>query len=284
MRIRLLLATLLAASLPGAAQTCDRACLKDVVTKYLDSLVKHDSARLPLAPNARFTEDGDDKKVGEGLWRTAGALGTFRQDILDVKQSTAGVHAVILEDGKPTLVATRLKVVGGKVSEIESMVVRTLAEGMIFKPEAVKEANPAINITPTADQRMSREQASELALRYPAGLKIGSFVKSDARFGPQAYRFENGQLMAGPGCTFLKGCDNIREQQIPTLSGIKYKVAAVDEEQGIVWLRMNFGPGSVMRTEGWLDVFEMFKVYGGAIQAVEAFMKVAPVGKPSGWD
>ena len=45
------------------------------------------------------------------------------------------------------------------------------------------------------------------AERYPAGLKIGSFVKVDTPFAPEAYRFENGRLMAGPGCTFIPGCD-----------------------------------------------------------------------------
>ncbi len=31
-------------------------------------------------------------------------------------------------------------------------------------------------------------------------------------------------------------------------------------------------------------VWEAFKVYGGQIQAVEAFMKNMPLGTPSGWD
>jgi hypothetical protein len=48
--------------------------------------------------------------------------------------------------------------------------------------------------------------------------------------------------MAGPGCTFIAGCDNIKTQRIPRLSGITYRVGAVDEEQGIVWLRQDFGP------------------------------------------
>jgi hypothetical protein len=31
-------------------------------------------------------------------------------------------------------------------------------------------------------------------------------------------------------------------------------------------------------------VWEAFKVYGGEIHGVEAFMKVMPVAAPSGWD
>jgi hypothetical protein len=126
---------------------------------------------------------------------------------------------------------------------------------------------------------------TKIAQYYPAGLKAGSFVKVDAPFASNAYRFENGQLMAGPGCTFFAGCANIKIQTIPTLSGITHRVAAVDEELGIVMLRMNFGPGSIFsggKTE--LDVWESFKIYGGQIQAVEAFMEVVPSGTKSGWE
>ncbi len=154
---------------------------------------------------------------------------------------------------------------------------------MIFNVDAIVKPSPAMNVTPTAAQRNSRAEMEKVALRYPQGLRVGSFVKADAQFAKDAYRFENGQLMAGPGCKFLPGCDNIREQRLPTLSGIKAMVAAVDEEQGIVWLRMDFGKGSLMRGNGELSVFEMFKVYDGRIQAVEAFMREVPANSPFLW-
>ena len=95
--------------------------------------------------------------------------------------------------------------------------------------------------------------------------------------------------MAGPGCTFLKGCDHIRSQHIPTLAGLVYRIAAVDEQQGVVLIRMDFGPGSVFPRPGRpphqsLSVFEAFKVYGGQIHAVEAFMKIKPQDQPLGWE
>ncbi len=90
--------------------------------------------------------------------------------------------------------------------------------------------------------------------------------------------------MAGPGCTFRPGCEDIKSQKIPTLSGITYRVAAVDEDLGIVLLRMDFGAGSTRVAGDSLMVWEAFKVYGGQIHAVEAFMKNMPMGTPSGWD
>jgi hypothetical protein len=190
----------------------------------------------------------------------------------------------MIENSTPALFQVRLKVVSGKISEIDTTVVHNRDEGMIYHPDSLKAASAAMNVAPEPSQKSTREEMTRLALLYPAGLKIGSFVKADAQFAPDAYRLENGQLMAGPGCTFLAGCDHIKEQRLPTLAGIVAKVAAVDEEQGIVWLRMSFGPGSLMGREGTLMVWEMFKVYGGQLHAVEAFMKTAPLGTSFGWE
>jgi hypothetical protein len=290
MRRVLIFAGLVLALRPASAQssasgpTCDRECLRGMLTRYLDAVIAHDPKRLPLAANARFTEDTVEKPLGEGLWKTASGLGTFRQDVIDVRQGVAGTHVVMQENGSPVLFQARLRLASGRVSEIDTTVVRNRTEGMIFRPEELKAASPAMNLTPARSQLNPREEMIRLALLYPAGLKAGSFVKVDAQFAPDAYRLENGQLMAGPKCTFMPGCTNIKEQRLPTLAGIEARVAAVDEEQGIVWLRMSFGPGSLIGREGTLMVWEMFKIYGGQIRAVEAFMEAAPVGTGFGWD
>jgi len=78
---------------------------------------------------------------------------------------------------------------------------------MIFAIDAIQTPSKAMNLEPTPAQRNSRDQAINIATKYPGGLKIGSFVTADTQFAPEAYRFENGRLMAGPGCTSLAGCD-----------------------------------------------------------------------------
>ena len=93
--------------------------------------------------------------------------------------------------------------------------------------------------------------------------------------------------MAGPGCTFRPpSCENMKAQTIPKLAGLTYRLVAVDEEMGVVWLRQDFGAGSVPGGQAnmMLSTFEAFKVYGGMIHAAEAILEVEPVGTPSGWD
>jgi hypothetical protein len=295
-RINVLLAALLLATpfwLPArlgaqVSAACDRACLADVVTRYLGSLVAHDPKMAPLAEGARFTEDTVELPVGEGLWKTASKLRPFRTDFLDVRAGTAAVHAVIEENGAPVLFAARLKVVNRRITEIETMVVRNQQEGVLFAPDLLTQTSAAMTAAPANAERLPRDEMVELALRYPEGLRIGSFETSDVPFAPGAYRLENGVRMAGPGCTFRPpSCVDLRSQQLPTLAEMKANVVAVDEENGTVLLRMDFGSGSLPgpQTEGMsLVAFEAFKIYGGQVHAVEAIFEGMPAHSPSGWD
>jgi hypothetical protein len=267
---------------------CDRACLAGVMTAYLDSLVAHDARKAPLAADARFTEDAKELAVGEGLWKTATKIRAFRTDFLDPARGTAATHAVVEENGAPVLLAARLRVVDRRITEVETIVVRSQQEGALFQPDALAQPSAAMLTPPPAAQRMPRDALAEVALRYPAGLKVGSFEKSDVPFAPNAYRLENGVRMAGPGCTFRPpSCENMRGQQIPTLPGIVAHVVAVDEENGTVLVWMDFGPGSLPGPPGAaprsLVTFEAFKIHGGQVHAVEAVFEGMPPNTPSGW-
>lgn len=273
----------LIAAMPARAADCDRACLSGFLTSYLNALVTRNPSALPLAPNVRFTEDSKDLMLGEGLWKTATKLGTYRQDFLDVRQGVAATFAIVEESGSPALTTVRLKVANGRITEIETLVTHNQTEGRLFAADALKTASPAMNVTPPAAQRASREEAIRLAMYYPRGLIVGSFVTVDAPFAPGAYRIENGVAAAGGACT-REGCKDIKAQRIIAHPDLKSSVAAVDEEQGLVLLWMNFGNTNSYGPGNALVLFEAFKVYGGQIHAVEAFMKVLPEATQRGWN
>ena len=272
--------------LPSTIQAadCDRGCLEGFITQYLDALAARKPEALPTTANMKFTEDCKEMKLGEGMWKTFTKLTDYRRDILDVNQGVAVSYLVAIEGATPTLYVIRLKIEDKKISEIETMAVRNKEEGMLFNVENLQKVSPLMLTKVAANQKTSREEAIKIALTYPAGLKIGSFVKVDSPMLQEAYRYENGQLMAGPGCTFFKGCDVMRTQSIPTLSGITHRVIAVDEELGVVAMRMNFGPGSTFEGGGELDVWHSFKIYDGQIHAAEAYCEVVPAGTKSGWE
>jgi hypothetical protein len=209
-------------------------------------------------------------------------------DIMDVKQGVVGTHSVLEEDKNTILLLVRLKVDKKKITEIETQVTRLTLGGQFSNPTELKTVRPAMTMIPPKDKRNSRDELAKIGLKYPEGLKLGGFVKADTPFGADAYRIENGMIMAGKGCMMRPACENIKTQPIPTLFEIASRVAAVDEELGIAWIRMDFGKNS-MGTGAQADkqsliVWEYFKIYDGKIQAVEAFMLGMPRGTPSGWD
>jgi hypothetical protein len=61
-----------------AAETCDRACLEGFIDQYLAALVACDPEKLPLAKNARYTENGQELKLGDGMWGPTVTLGSYK--------------------------------------------------------------------------------------------------------------------------------------------------------------------------------------------------------------
>jgi hypothetical protein len=270
------------------AITCDRECLRGKVTQLLYAFLTHDVSKLPVADTLRVTEDAVEKPLAKvGLVRTVTRLRGFRQDIIDERAGVAGADVVVEESGAPVLLVVRLKVVGDKLTEVELVATRSAAEGLIFNIDGLSAPSEVMNYAPRPEQLSTREKAIKAALHYPAGLNAAkTFADVDAPFAAGAYRYENGQVMAGPDCKFAPGCENIATQSLAIfnrLGNVQTRVVAVDERMGIVWLRMAWG----VRERGGdqLTVWETFKVYDGKIYAVEAFMRILPVEKRNGgWE
>jgi hypothetical protein len=268
--------------------TCDRECLRSKVTQLLYAFVKHDVSGLQVADTLRVTEDAVEKPLAAvGLVKTVTRLRGFRQDIIDERAGVAGAHVVAEENGSPVLLVVRLKVVADKLTEVELVATRNSAEGLIFNIDGLSAPSEVTNYAPRPEQLSTRDEAIQAAMHYPAGLnEAKTFADVKAPFAADAYRYENGQLMAGPNCKFAAGCQNILTQSLAIfnrLGDVQTRVIAVDERMGIVWLRMAWG----VRESGGdqLTVWETFKVYDGKIHAVEAFMRILPVAKRNGgWE
>ncbi|MDM7997473.1 MAG: hypothetical protein QUT30_17520 [Acidobacteriota bacterium] len=265
-----------------AAEGCGRECLRAFITQYLDAMIRHDPTILPTAPTARFTEDTQTLPLGEGLWKGASKIRPYRQDFLDVREGMAASFVVVEEKETPVLLALRLKIENRKITEIETMVTRSKAEGGLFDIEKLTTPHAAMNVVPGASQRMSRADLIRIAEIYVDGLKVGgNFDAVQVPFAPGAFRIENGTLTAGPGAR--AGSENIRTQRVMAHPDITYRIAAVDEEMGIVLFRLDFGNTKNYGPGNALTLFEAFKIYDGQIHAVEAIMDIMPENTPSGW-
>ena len=246
-------------------------------------MVAHNPNVLPVTANVGFTENSQVTKLGDGLWQTISTLESYRQDVLDVPQHTAASQVVVEDAGKPALLVLRLKIDKNKISEIETMVTRSQKEGAILNIASLQAEDktwPSFR----RPRSVIPQRRNPIAMHYPAGLKVGSFVEVNAPFAPGAYRIENGVHTAGPGCARagLRKHQDANDHKHPDITT---RVIAVDQKLGLVLLRMDFG--NVVKAYGpgnALVVWEVFKVYGGQIHAINAFMRMMPATAGSGWD
>jgi hypothetical protein len=187
---------------PSGPVECDRACLRDLVDQTLAAMVAHDARRLPLAPDVRYTENGQALTLNDGFWGTASGQGVYKHYFLDPRSGQAGFMGVMKESGSNVIIAMRLRLEGRKISEIETVFSRTglgqaspngsaMLESM-GGPDAVwlKDVPPA--------ERASRQDIVRVANMYFSGLENND-GKGVYPFTDDCYRLESGvQTTAGP--------------------------------------------------------------------------------------
>src|ERR1700691_2664944 len=118
-------AVLAVSTVRAADQPCDRACLEGFVNDYLAAMVAHDPKRLPVTPNVKFTEDDVALKLGDALCGTSSGLGKYKLYFADPEAGQVAFFGTIQENGTGAALALRLKIENRKISEAETVVVRS---------------------------------------------------------------------------------------------------------------------------------------------------------------
>lgn len=176
---------------PSAVATvCDRECLKGVMTTYITAMLAKAPEQLPLAKRHRFTENGAEIALGEGLWRGISSAASYRYDYVDTQAGQIATNIDFVENGKAGLMSIRLKVVGRRITEIETVLARGTRNAAKMVPtEALwDEIEPA-------GTRLSREQLIKVGVAYADA--VASSDGSRAPFDEQTcVRLENGGVMA----------------------------------------------------------------------------------------
>jgi hypothetical protein len=186
---------LLGLSGTASAQSCDRACLIGITDQYLAAVVAHDPSKAPLAPGVLFVENIKRMQPGEGLWKTATAGPTsFRIYVPDVSLQQVGWIGVVQQDGKPMMLALRLKVENGKITQAEHLLAAPLRGG--DNPNIVT-PRPALVSEIPAGKRLPHDKLLAIGKTYYDALDDNK--GSEAPFASDCQRRENGVTTAGEG-------------------------------------------------------------------------------------
>jgi len=311
------IAAVLLLTLPGwshASDICDRACLEGHVDQYLAAMIAHEPGQLRLAQNVHFTENGQELRLGDGLWATASGPGKYKLYVADTRSGQIGFYGTVFENGTPILLALRLKVDEQLITEIETIVARPQSGSSFPGAGAALEdrgrPRPQFSQTVPDSERMSREGLIGVANSYFTGL-ANNTGHNTAAFAETCERLENGtQTTHNPkigmdrnGFRVLAlGCE---EQQksgfysfVTSIRNRRFPI--VDEERGLVMGFAFFEHSGAVRTitltSGQtfpapygspltFEISELFQVKIGKIDQIEAVLNTVPYGMTSDvWD
>ena len=288
---------------------CDRACLYSFVDRYLAALESHDPAALPASPTLRYTENGTETKLGDGLWQTVTGHTSYQARAADMTAEQVAVIGEFKEGDKTFSFATRLKIEKNAITEAETVIGRTFAPK---HPSMPAEIRPGLKTIVPKDERISREEMVATANR-----NFDNLLKNDgSHFAPDCQRIENRMPMSGnpqlnypitpiPGKPVpafgSMGCqEQVEAHLFDTLDSVEpRRIMVVDEEQQVVFgifsLRFyartacndipGYGRTCPARKTDPMSLLsgEMLGVRGGKVHEVQVVFTRMPYDASQGW-
>lgn len=277
-------------------------CLEGFVNQYLDALAAHDASKLPLAKNARYTENGQELKLGDGMWGVTVTLGNYKLYFADPQAGQVGYFGTIEENGHPVILGLRLKIENRKVSEMEVLALRKTS-GVFSEPQNLVD-KPIFHQALSPSERGPRAELVRVANSYFEGMEAGT--DKNTPFDKDCQRIENGVITSNDPASkseitrmscgaqfatgFTKVITSVKERRFPV----------VDEERGLVLSIIRFDHSGKNKTIRWNDgtehkvnppfdqpysffIEELFKIVDGKINRIEALVTPVPYGMYTGW-
>jgi hypothetical protein len=118
---------------PSRVKDCNRECLVGFMDGYVNAIYQYDpKAMPPLSIDYRMTENTGHMDVGEGvLWRSKVEPTSFKIYVADPVTGQVALQTRLVIGGRNALVAVRLKVDRGHISEIEQLYDRAINDAAI---------------------------------------------------------------------------------------------------------------------------------------------------------
>ncbi len=273
---------------------------------YLDALEARDPSRLAWAEGARFSENNVALEIGDGLWNTISA----RRRSYDLKAADPAAgevswFGVVEEHGIPAIMALRLRIVGGRIAEAETIVCRKVDLSPFPGIDTYLEPRPLMLADVPGARRVSRERMVAIANGYFETIELNDGTLH-TEFTDDCERIENGVQttnnaeafgdypIAGLGCAeqFRMGHfifdDRLRDRRFPLVDEEKGLVLAggfIDHTGRLVDLTWTDGTKarSVFHYPHSFVLLELFKIVDGKIAGVEAVFVTVPYNMPSAW-
>jgi len=289
-------------AIPGS---CNRACLDTLVQQVLQAMLAHDASRLPLAKGVRYSENGQFIAIGDGLWGTASKIampgaGEYAASFADPGRETAAYWGVTDEHGTQGVLALRIKVGGGKITEIEAIDVREESQGprggtmTLMRPslpvEFMADSLGALDPVFQGQQVAAKGIPLTLMLGYADGLE--RHTSKGVKFTAECTRRDNAVQEDASCVAQMDGNGTAPNGLYNHTTKVRdRRVLVGDTERGVVMaVAMIDNPGlgaadlpAPQLVPSTYMVPQLIKIDNGAISRVEGMVKWMPFGYTSAW-
>ena len=302
-----------------AKPVCDRDCLIKLTDAYVASFARHSLDGVAIEPAAAIVENVKPIKAGEGLWKAVQSGPTqFQVHVPDPVNETAGWLGMVQVDGKPTMVAIRLKLdKDGKIAEAEHLYAAVTGPAL----KNIETLRPGLTTAVPEANRKTHDELIKIGRSYYDALDDNDGTKMP--FAADCERHENGMITAGPNAgggppgapppvhptphdcagqisagvfQYIKTIGNRRVFAADPVTGLVMGLSQFHHPMDFTSYPVKAADGTITQTkrnEGMfktltpfdLPAAHVFKVGAdGKVHEIEAMGFRAPLDAPSGWE
>jgi hypothetical protein len=256
---------LLVLSKAASAETCDRSCLLGQAKQFNAAMLGHTPEKIQLAPDVQIRENTKAIALGESKWTGVTKIvseGVYADPILgNVIEHVAAETAA----GKTVYVGTRLKVVDGKIKEVEI----NFDDSARVNVKNLVPYDPIFNTIVPAEERFTREQLERIITSYFKGLTDHQPIKAD--YDPRCDRYHSGNRVTHNPRSGVEesgdvGCYESNLGPKPWGPATEVRIGLIDPERGIVIGYAILYYGDSPRR---MQINEVFKILDGRIRMVD---------------
>jgi hypothetical protein len=274
-----------------AKSACDRACLTGFADMYFKALVDNRAGAVPVAPDVKVTLNGQPMPLDQAFWGNAERT-VYRWNIVNEQLGDIASEAVVVNaDGSKTMYMVRLRVMNGKIAEVETIKANKGEADRLWDPDNLTAVSPALQLTiREADQDSYYGLIAAAESYWRAFQTNGTEAYHPASLMPDARRFENGVQTTGlvRNGVYASASEGFDKGRFKGRNLWDRRYPVVDTERGIVLSIVRFGLKDGMKSESAATandrlVAEFFAVKSGKIQEIHAVLFNLPDAKPTGW-
>jgi hypothetical protein len=243
---------LLFATSAFADVNCSRSELQIAVNAYIAAQTAGDRDMLPAAPATRYFQQQEPIDARDSIVNEALAI-DLQRSILDEVSCQSFTEMIVLDERHPYALGTRLRIVAGTITELESMV--TDEGDWLFNPKVSFEHSS----TEDWDLLPASGRSDRATLEAAANAYFDQFFSGPntvyVPWGTPCNRLEGGAYTGNGSPT--DSCN----VGVPSGMNISHRRFVIDEAMGSVVGFVRFGPNAIPDTH-------LFRLVNGKIRYV----------------